>query len=345
MSRFSSGRLAQRTLCAVAVLLLTTILCPRATAQKASPAPAGPVVTNRFWIAMDLWQTRGEAMWEISGLDVVSFGTPVQFRSKLDWEDIDSTLYIIRGGFRITDQFTIEGSYGFGDIKDGEMTDDDWLTAPQLGVRNFHESQSVSDSKGDTRMYDINLVYHHRLKSRGTNAAPVVRGFVGYQYYKDELKIRNTVQTIIDEERVFIPFEDLGFITRSTYDFEWEAIRLGGGLDYPMSSRFTFAADLAALLVLSYEGEAFWNLRSDLRPVSPNRVHDVDGGIGYDLRAALRYTPAGHVRFEAGYRILFFRAEDGEEKVYFADGTTGRSSLDKVETRRDGFFASAAFLF
>ncbi len=309
------------------------IVDPRAP-LGAEPSTYSPPGDPAFQIGIQTWFSKGAGEWTISfdGLDPI-VGL-ISGKSKLEWEDLDSIVVVLHGEYRFNAIFRMGASIGGGSIDDGRETDTDWITAPELGLDNVVFSVSEADTSGDTFLLDLNL--YVRLNELFEMRASTVQldFIVGYQYYQDDLKDRNGVQRILLEEEINEPFAGLN----STYMFEWRAVRLGLRGQLPIMDRLSLHASAVALLGVSYEGEGFWNLRSDFRSKSPNFRHEASSGTGMELKASLMVAATEYIFLELGYWWLELKARNGEDVTYFANGAVGVTDLDDVTSTRHGAF-------
>lgn len=300
------------------------------------------VVTDHVQLGVKTWFSQGSDEWEISFAGFVE-DSYFEGRSVLEWEELENTIPVLFGEVRLTPWLRLGGSYGSSEISSGENTDTDRLDAQDLGYNNQVIAQSIADTEGDTTFYDINLylrlnrlltVYPKNLKGN-------LDGYVGYQSYRDELNDHNGVQTADwDGNPVNEPFEGLD----STFDFDWTAVRMGLRGEYPVLESLLVKADVALLAGAEYEGEGFWNLRSDYKSTPPNFTQKADAGSGYDIKLGVAYKPIPYVAIEAGYWFFSLNTSDGTEITYFADGTQSEppETVDEVKSTRDGFYVAVS---
>ena len=312
---------------------------------------AGPAtesfITDHVQLGVKTWFSQGADEWQISfseSIPVYDDSLYYEGRSRLEWENLDNTIPVLFGEVRLLSWLRLGGSYGSSAISGGNNTDSDWLTSTDLGYDDQMISQSIADTEGDTTMYDINL--YVRLNDLLTVYPKDLKGnldaYIGYQSYKDELNDHNGVQTVdFDGNPVEEPFDGLD----STFDFDWSAFRLGLRGEYPVLQKLLVKADAALLAGAEYEGEGFWNLRTDYKSTPPNFTQTADSGNGYDVKLGLAYKPIPYVAIEAGYWFFSLSASDGTETTYYADGTTSGDdesieTLDDVKSARDGFYVA-----
>jgi hypothetical protein len=310
----------------VVPLLSFAALCAADMPTDPSPEPA-------FQIGLQTWFSTGESSWEISFRDFHPVLGLFDGRSRLEWEDLDSLIYRLHAEYRFTPWFRLSAAYGFGDVSDGKNTDTDWIALD--GSREFMLLKSVSDTRGDITLLDINAYFrlNELLNLRGLPGTWDVVG--GFMYYEEDLNDRNGVLVVQLEERVHIPFDGLD----STFRFEWRAFRLGLRGLVPLGERWGASAEVNGLFAVQYEGEAFWNLREDFRDTAPNFVQKASAGTGAEIKTALLYDFTPSFYGEIGVWWFRMRAKNGTDTTFFADGQTGRSSLDWVKTERYGVFA------
>lgn len=279
-------------------------------------------------ISLEAWLSNGEGEWEIE------FGSFfLSGRSRLTWEDIDAPMLVLNAEVAVAPHISIGGSFGMGEIDDGQNTDGDWFG-------DFQFSESQADTDGDVTMADINVYY--QLITTDISGKPLeIDVFLGYIYYKDDLRDYNGVQTLVDEQPVNDPFDGLN----SKYRFMWQMAKIGVRANSQVSDSLNIRGSIALLHLIDYEGEGYWNLRDDFRRDDPNFVQGADDGKGVEAKVSLRYALTENVRLEGGYRIIYMKAEDGDDKTYFSDGTSDSTHLSYVETLRHGAFAALGVEF
>ncbi len=285
----------------------------------------------RFRLMLDLGWTTGRSSWEISFQEFEPGFGIVDVHSRLGWKRLESIIYRLHGEYKVNDWLRLSASVGLGSLDNGQNSDTDWY-ANFMG-RDFIFSKSEADTDGDVTLFNLNA--HVRLNeffelSRLPGQWDV---FGGYQYHEEDLRDRNGVQTIIDEEQVNMPFSGLN----STYLFEWQAARLGVRGEIPLADRLRLRGSLAGLWA-RFEGEGFWNLRDDFRNESPNFVQSASNGLGVELSLFGVFDITETFFAEIGWWQLYLKAQNGTDKLYFADGFEARTDLEFARTQRQGVF-------
>lgn len=282
--------------------------------------------------------TRGEGSWEIS--------FDAEGKSKLNFEDIDSTMWMIGATIKPYLYFlALDFRYASGDISSGKGIDSD-STDDVLFLR------SESDIDGDTKYWSLELRVHllpYRGKfiawGKGERKYPqlaTLEALFGWFHYEDKLDITNGVQ--------IVPATGPIIGLNSEYGFEWEGYKFGVKYEWDFikkPSPFLYAlgvkAFAAGLFFVEYKGVGVWNLRDDFAQ-NPSFRHEADGR-GFEGQIGLFYSPIKHVKMELAYYSLKLQAEDGTDTTFFTDGTTAASDLDKVKSNREGILLLLSLYF
>lgn len=315
-------------------LLLAAVL---AWAGVTAARGGGAVAPGLAEVGVDVSSSRGESGWEIIFYQDF-FG---EGRSILSWEDLDADVVGVHGVVHLGRWVSVAAAYGEGDIEGGRNTDTDTVSDWLLGLDEFTFSESTADTDGELQTLQGDVRFHLDAFQGFVGWPGMLYLLLGYQSYEENLRDRNGVQTIIDEERVSEPIPGLD----ATFDFRWEAARLGVGGSFDLTRTLALRAQAAALVGVSYEGEGYWNLREDFRAAPPNFVQEGDDGTGADLRLSLAWRPFEHLLLEAGVWHMRWRVEEGIDRTFFSDGTYADSILVTAESERTGGFLSAALAF
>lgn len=284
------------------------------------------------------WLSRADAQWQISFPAITTSNEVVgRIESQLTYNKIDSPLVIITGGMGIGPYFSFDGLFGAGSIGNGTSTDTDRFI-PNAG-NGTEFSKSTCDIHGDVTLWEINLYYNNqRYTGKGLGPWGAVFGFTHYQ---DKLTMTNGIQTIPPDG----PFTGLN----STYDFYWDAIKLGVLPQFNVTDRFSISGMLAVYPYVNYRGDAYWNLRTSgpdaFRAEPPNFIHKSTSGYGYEASLGLTYGITKQLELTAGYRYLYLYAKDGTDTTYFADGSVATANLDWVTVTRQGAYFEAVVKF
>lgn len=304
---------------------------PGALAQT-GPSFTRPLVSGeRFDVSAGLMYSFGEASWTERGGNELFGG----YRSQLDYNDLDATLFLVSGSAQLSDKFRIDAHYGTGEADDGNGRDRDWLFGGFRGPEEDFVSDSRNDETSDITSADINLYY--RLSAPGATTSYEVFG--GVDYYVDDLVGTNGRQVFFDGQTLNEPFAGLN----STYKFEWLSIKLGVAGETEVAPNLTLHGKAAIMPFIDYNGEAFWNLRTDFRQTSPNFVHEANGGFGFEGKVSARYSWNSFFG-ELGYWYRDWDVDGGRSDTFFADGTVAVAGLE-ADANRHGAFGMVGFQF
>lgn len=289
-------------------------------------------------VSVSEWFSFAGSNWQISG--PLGSGS---FISKLEFDNIDSNITLVTGEIKPLPWFGVDFTFGSGSIGQGTVKDSDWETDPSTGQTNFLFSKSKSEiSNEKALLLSFNLYFDAFKLIKVQQTSNFHLDFlIGYMHYEDNLRFINGTQTIINEVEVSIPFQGLN----STYDFSWDAVRLGLRAEYQLPRDLFISGKVVYLPFISYEGEAFWNLRTDFLSTKPNFTHEAKGYLGYDLNFTLGYQPVSWFIMSAGYNFLYMNVKNGTDITFFADGTSGETDLDEVKVTRYGPFISISLRY
>lgn len=308
------------------------------------------VTTENAAVGVRGWFTRADAKWQISFPYITQITNPGQqgkIESELRFKNIDSPIVVVAGGGRIAPLFSFDVLLATGSISGGRGTDIDRFLSSSGGGLEYSRSQS--DISGDVRMWGGNIYFnnaphHARSRSRGWGA------ILGILHYEDNLTLRNGVQTNSALfEGGYMPLGPFPGLN-STFDFSWNMLRMGVLNRTHMTKRASFLTQIAVYPYVDFRGEGYWNLRAgtgpdDFRVQSPNFIQKSTKGHGFDGSLELSYAIAENAELSAGYRYFYLRAEDGTDRVYFADGSVSAATLDWVTVTRQGVYAEVVFKF
>jgi hypothetical protein len=281
------------------------------------------------------WFTSGKASWQKS---FPSGATQVE--SELTFKDMDAPITLLQIDYPITPRVHLEGSYGFGRIRSGTGTDTD----RQAGGAFL---QSVTALEGDVELYSLLLsasFWERRglrtFLDRDQQQRERLTGYIGHLHYEDRLTMTDGIQTV--------PASGSYGGLASRYDFAWDALLLGLRWDttggwIAEDSPLRYRLDAGFIPWLYYYGEGRWNLRSDLAQ-SPSFVHESRSGHGFLGKGSVSYAWRSW-RGELGWSWLALRADPGEDRIEFSNGSSTKDRLDEVKATRHGPFLALRMSF
>lgn len=253
--------------------------------------------------------------WNISG--ITPFGNFVNVLSELTWSDIESQE--VRVGARIfLNRYFIKGEASYGFINSGVNQDSDF----RGNDRTLEYSRS-NNSSDDGSVWDVSGGFGHLYKFQALGGHVDLIPMAGLSYHKQNLTITEGVQTITYSGGPALgPFPGLA----STYEAGWGGPWAGGEAAYQRGNLKLFGG--FEYHVVYYRAEANWNLRTAFaHPVS---FEHWATGTGIVLSAGGEYNLSQRWSFTASFKASDFRASDGTDRTYFANGTAADTPLNEV---------------
>ncbi len=297
--------------------------------------------------SLGYWYSFGKADWKIGG-ELGNAGGGGTFESVLEFQELDAPLLLFSLEWDLLESFSVDFSYGWSHIGDGKLIDSDFTDVPSLGVNQALFSESRSRSTGTTELLHFNLYYKVWKSGKGT----LLDLFLGYQQYKDRLRITKGFQTVTGTYTGNIPTGGKPEVPpakisglRSFYNFRWRAPRVGFRGKYQLLDRLFAEGNFGFFPWIDYYGKAYWNLRNDLKQTPPNFTHNAHGGFGYDIKISLFYLPTENLSFQLGYKFFRMKIEGGKDVTWLRDGKREISNLKEVRVFRHGPVATVTYSF
>lgn len=258
--------------------------------------------------------------------------------SELTWTDLQSYQVSARGKMIFTSaQVPVAGAVrlglSYGDIFSGENQDSDYHGDGRS--QEFSRSNNRADS-GEVWDGSVGggMVFFNR--ARTFSLTPLV----GYSLHRQNLTMEEGYQTL---SAYGFPVEVGPFAgLHGTYEAKWHTGWLGVDLDYLPTPQL----DLHGTVELhggKYEADADWNLRGDLaHPRSFSHTADKANGVvaNIGMRAGVR-----SVLFTVDLNYQKWRAKDGVDRVYLANGAYGDTKLNEVNWEAASINAGVTVLF
>lgn len=275
-------------------------------------------------LALDSGWRRDDFEWTIAG---DSQGRHPNVLSDLDWSHLEIVPVSLSAGVRLHDHWRVQLAGGYGWIVDGGSRDSDY----DFNNRKGEFSRSHADTKGRTIDAAFAIGCDLPEVTRGVTLTP----WIGLSYHQQHLNDHNGVQIIDAETGELGPFRGLD----STYTAEWFGVSFGVDALVRMSvnTRLTFGARYE---LVTYEADADWNLRPDLRGFE----HRADGdgwhlSAGFEWDFARRWTLGVHADWS------LFQTDAGEDRTDFSDGSSFKTRLNEVRWESVGVRAGVTYRF
>ncbi len=260
-----------------------------AAGERSADIKAGPNVT----LGIKIWASQGDMTWNHNASAVDSrFGNPT---SRLTYQDIDSTVAEIMGHIRLPQRFYLELVWGSGDIDEGTLVDDDFLSA--VGAQFFGASRRGEHlfSRTHSDVNDDGLHYYSLKLGRDVFRSQDRRGGIGlfgkYQVWTEETRAVGVRQIVCTTPRLCQPVGFAGFANTDVIenDVDWDSLFIGVDGYYKFNDKFTVSGMLAYSPIAQVESEDIHFLRSDL---AKNPSFRLEGdGETINAEVNLNYVP------------------------------------------------------
>ncbi|MFA5516908.1 MAG: hypothetical protein WDA20_11540 [Desulfuromonadales bacterium] len=251
--------------------------------------------------------------------------------SELTWGDLEIWQVGVAGRLRFKPhRFPVGGlvrlNGEFGVIDKGENQDSDY------DGNNRTQEFSRSNNKADGEVYDFSLGFgpEFSLRSARLHIAPLI----GYAVHAQNLNVTDGYQTIPEMGS----FSGLD----SSYDTLWYGFWTG------LESRWRPFAKLVVdggieLHLVDFKATANWNLREDF--AHPKSFEHWASGEGVQGKLGIAYETEGPWTMRLEYLYRRWQADDGLDRVYFADGTIGETALNEVNWRSQSLSLGVIYRF
>ncbi|MGQ0658852.1 MAG: tetratricopeptide repeat protein [Chromatiales bacterium] len=265
-----------------------------------------------------------------TAFDITGTVTPNVFEER-SWENLQISLFHAEAFAVFGPGLYLTGSFAYGGIQDGENRDSFFLSDNRTD-EFFRVVAETSDE--DVEDESIGVGYRFQIYNSKAGSAHLIP-LVGYSRHEQNLEDTDGVQVIDTFGGFSGPFRGL----RDTYQTEWEGpwvgLRTGVGLRQNLELFATGEYHWA-----DYEAEANVN-RNAVLAHPRSFEHEADGrgwvvSVGVDwypevlnkARADRDGKGRWYVRLRGDWQD--WEADDGTERLFFADGTTFESRLNEV---------------
>lgn len=259
--------------------------------------------------------TQGTLVWNIAG---GSDGPNIL--SELTYKDVKFTEYTAQANIKfiqsILRNYDLFMSYSSGVAVDGSVQDSDY----EGDNRNQEYSRSKSSAESSTmRNFELGAGYEFAIFQH-----QVIKPMLAYTFKQQNMVMTEGEQVLDTSNPLNIgPFRNT---LNSQYNAEWQGAWMG--LQWGLQ---TLRHDLqltAKYFWLDYHAEADWNLRSDF--AHPKSFEQWATGTGTGLTIFYRYNLSQVFSFWLNWSQENWATAPGQDVVYFADGSNGRTRLNEV---------------
>jgi hypothetical protein len=303
-----------------------------------APEVAGAYKTDTLELGINTGVRKDRLDWTIAGNLA---GSNPNILSELTWDDLD-IFQVGVGGRLITGidrhaGFYLRGHVNYGWILDGHGRDSDY----RRDNRNDEFSRS-SFATSDDDVFDASIGAGVQWRYRQQRVLLALLG--GLSYHEQNLRMTDGVQ-IVDR---ISPSPELGpfpewLQLNSTYAAQWLGPWAGLDVELHLPPRCSVLGSLEYHWA-SYRAKADWNLR-------PEFAHPVSFRHEADTAAAIVVTVAGRYLFTRNWALDLtlayqrWRAKNGIDLTFFADGGTGATKLNEVNWRSHAATAGVSYIF
>ncbi len=336
----------QKTIVILIGLAGVVLVQPALSGEWRTKLQTGPTMT----VGVKIWDSKGETTWSHNASPQdPTIGDPT---SRLTYEDIDSTVAEITGHIELPQRFYLELVWGSGDIDEGSLVDEDFLSA--FGAQFFDATRSGAHlfSRTVSQVNDNGLHYYSLKLGRNVFNRPDRKGGIGLfgqvQLWSEDTRATGIRQTVCTAPNSlcapagFVGFNDTTVIKN---DIEWRSLFLGVDGYYRLNNKFTVSGTLAYSPLTKVENEDTHFLRTDL---AQNPSFKLDGeGETLNAEVNLSYQFTRSFTGHAGLR--YWKAKIGNERagwsVFPAGGGREFADLNELESERTGVTLGASYTF
>lgn len=324
-------------------MFLFASLSPAASAE---PEKQPPVVST----SLSVWESTGGSVWshDASAVEPL-FGDPT---SRLDYDDVDSTIVELRVRAAFPEGIVAEVAYGAGDAEDGNLTDQDFVSARgadffNTAIAGEHAySETQSDLNGDAVRY-VELSLGKKLYRSPDGESEI--GMNGrYLHWTEEYRVRGVHQTVCTApNRLCAPVGFSRFNQRDVVfnEAQWQALFVGVWGSHALTDRVSVSGELSYSPLATLKSDDRHFLRPDLAQ-SPSFRQEGDGQAATaSINAAYRLTP--QLTAGVGFRYWWMQVSDEARglTIFPAGDEPFGVRLKQFETERYGVTASLVYTF
>ena len=246
--------------------------------------------------------------------------------SELKWENL--RIQGLKGVLKhdMGKRHFLEASGGWGWIYSGANQDSDYD-----GDNRTDETSRSNNTADHGNVFDLSLALGWKLQDKPTRRTSLL---AGYAINSQNMTMTNGVQTIPPDG----PFAGLN----AAYKGLWRGPWLGISHEQTLDKKWTLTTRVEYHLP-TYNGEAHWNLRTDLaHPVTNNHWANGQGfvaSLGIDCKAGPNWRVGAWVDYTN------YLARNGTDQVNIVDGRHVQIRLNEVRWDSWAFRIKASYLF
>jgi len=325
----------QKAMAYIVVLLSFLLLTPH---SQANDGYLDDYFDHQDYASITLYggigQREGKLRWNIAS-DTSGRRTP-NILSELTFADL--SISEIQGGADIRfnkgllKDFRIEANLKSGTNSDGLVTDSDY----DGDNRTEEYSRSESNPDGSTT-FDGKFIIGYEMR---WSDHIIITPLIGYRYNRQSLKMTEGEQ-ILDTRTVALSLGPFSSELDSSYEAEWNSAIFGLDTQYrTQKHQLSFRLEFT---LSDFYAEANWNLRSDF--AHPKSFAHWASGIGNNIEFRYQYNVSSSFTLWASYRLEDWTTNEGDDVVYFSDGTKAGTQLNEVVWKSTATSAGVSLKF
>lgn len=300
----------------------------------AAPAKSGPYQNPDYDlnVGMETGYRTSDLKWNIAGTYA---GTSPNVLSELQWKNVEG--YEFQPKVDYTQKtgslrgLNLQGSVNKSITTGGDNQDSDY--AGDNRTSEFSRSNNDSDA-GHSEGFKASVGYAFDFNDSRKKTLARFTALVGYAMQDQTFVLRDGNQTI--------PATGSFAGLRSSYNMEIRAPFIGAELTSNFSEHHHIKLR-GEYMYGTYEGTGNWNLRGDLN--HPDSYEQKANGNGYLVSAQYGWQFSPRTQFTLSSTYNYFKTNDGKDKVFFSNGTTGTTRLNEAKFQSIDYMAGLNYKF
>jgi hypothetical protein len=255
--------------------------------------------------------------------------------SELQWKNVEGYQFLPKVEYTqkkgSLKGLNLQGSVNKSITTGGDNQDSDY--AGDNRTAEFSRSNNNADA-GHAEGFKASVGYAFDFNDSRKRTLARFTTLVGYAMQNQKFVLRDGNQTI--------PATGSFAGLRSSYDMEIRAPFIGAELTSNFSEHHHLKIR-GEYMYGNYEGTGNWNLRGDL--AHPDSYEQKAHGNGYLVSAQYgwQFSPRAQLTLSSTYN--YFKTNDGKDKVFFSNGTTGITRFNEAQFRSIDYMAGLNYKF
>ena len=297
-------------------------------------------------VGLATWISQGRSNWSHNARSSL-LGNPT---SALDYKDVWSNIVELQARVFHKQGFSFKGQIGYGAITEGNLIDDDFVSASGAtfygaSVNGPHRISRTDSDIGESYVFylngDLGLLFYRFAGNKG-----LMNAVLGVQYWREKYVARGVRQLECTSVGTFCNVAGTeSVIGRKaiTNTVQWTSLRIGGEGEITFWDCLTLDAKVIAIPLAWLYNEDVHHLRTDLQH---NPSFEMSGlGYGFNLEGGVRVRVFDQFMIHGGYRYWWLTVQDGNWKNFPTSGASTTANLNEFRTFRHGATFGVSYLF